>query len=178
MRWILLVSLVSSLAWSEGWDSHDDPVLFMPAGERVEEILVENNNLKKQLSGISKELENVRLQLGQDSEIQKQLKELISAGFLPEIITIEEFITVVFEIKKADTIRDMVVSIAKIPDVIKQEVYLKECSRIMDISEQVLFNTLAQILQKDKKEATKKAKKTLLVKCLFRCVLRSWFKLN
>ncbi len=36
--------------------------------------------------------------------VKKQLKELISAGFLPEIITIEEFITGVSEIKKADTI--------------------------------------------------------------------------
>lgn len=58
-------------------------------------------------------------------------------------------------IKKANTIRDMVESIAKIPDVIKQEVYLKECSRIMDISEEVLFNTLAQILKKDRKDAGK-----------------------
>ncbi len=59
-------------------------------------------------------------------------------------------------IKKAETIRDMVESIAKIPDVIKREVYIKECSRIMDISEEVLFNTLAQILQKEKREASKK----------------------
>ncbi|WP_026452554.1 DNA primase [Aequorivita capsosiphonis] len=59
-------------------------------------------------------------------------------------------------IKKTETIHDMVNSIAKIPDVIKREVYVKECSRIMDISEQVLFNTLAQIFQKDKKEASKK----------------------
>jgi len=59
-------------------------------------------------------------------------------------------------VKKADTIRDMVVSIAKIPDVIKQEVYIKECSRIMDISEEVLFNTLAQLLQKERREASKK----------------------
>lgn len=59
-------------------------------------------------------------------------------------------------IKKADTIRDMVVSIAKIPDVIKQEVYIKECSRIMDISEEVLFNTLAQLLQKERRDASKK----------------------
>lgn len=63
-------------------------------------------------------------------------------------------------IKKANTIRDMVESIAKIPDVIKQEVYLKECSRIMDISEEVLFNTLAQILRKDRKDASKKAQPT------------------
>lgn len=50
---------------------------FKSSVDNVEEILVENNNLKKQLTGISKELENVRMQLGQDSEIQQQLKELI-----------------------------------------------------------------------------------------------------
>ena len=61
-------------------------------------------------------------------------------------------------IKKAETIHDMVVSISKIPDNIKREVYLRECSRIMDISEQVLFNTLSQTLNKDLKEAAKKQK--------------------
>ena len=59
-------------------------------------------------------------------------------------------------VKKAETIRDMVVSISKIPDVIKREVYIQECSRIMDISEEVLFNTLAQIIQKDKREISKR----------------------
>jgi DNA primase len=63
-------------------------------------------------------------------------------------------------IKKADTIRDMVVSISKIPDTIKREVYIKECARIMDISEQVLFNTLAQLLQKDAKDQSKKTAPT------------------
>lgn len=63
-------------------------------------------------------------------------------------------------IKKAETIHDMVASIAKIPDVIKREVYLKECSRIMDISEQVLFNSIAQLLRKDRKEASKKENQT------------------
>jgi DNA primase len=61
-------------------------------------------------------------------------------------------------IKKADLIRDMVVSISKIPDRIKREIYIQECSRIMDISEQVLQNTLAQIVQKDIIEASKKQK--------------------
>ena len=58
-------------------------------------------------------------------------------------------------IKKADLIRDMVVSISKIPDRIQREIYVQECSRIMDISEQVLVSTLAQLLQKDKNEASK-----------------------
>lgn len=61
-------------------------------------------------------------------------------------------------IKKADLIREMVTSISKIPDRIKKEVYIKECSRIMDISEEVLFNTLAQIVKKDIQELEKKGK--------------------
>ncbi len=61
-------------------------------------------------------------------------------------------------IKKADLIRDMVNSISKIPDRIKREIYIQECSRIMDISEQVLVNTLAQLVQKDITDAGKKQK--------------------
>jgi DNA primase len=61
-------------------------------------------------------------------------------------------------IKKAELIRDMVTSISKIPDRIKREVYVQECARIMDISEEVLFNTLAQLAQKDISDAGKKFK--------------------
>ncbi len=61
-------------------------------------------------------------------------------------------------IKKAETIRDMVNSIAKIPDRIKREVYVQECARIMDISEEVLFNTLAQMGKKELRDANKKLK--------------------
>jgi len=61
-------------------------------------------------------------------------------------------------IKKADLIRDMVTSISKIPDRIQREVYIQECARIMEISEQVLVSTLAQLIQKDIAEANKKQK--------------------
>jgi len=61
-------------------------------------------------------------------------------------------------IKKADLIRDMVTSISKIPDRIQREVYIQECARIMEISEQVLVSTLAQLVQKDLAEANKKQK--------------------
>ncbi len=61
-------------------------------------------------------------------------------------------------IKKADLIRDMVSSISKIPDRIQREVYIQECARIMDISEQVLMSTLAQLIQKDLADANKKQK--------------------
>jgi DNA primase len=58
-------------------------------------------------------------------------------------------------IKKADVIRDMVGSIAKIPDRIQREIYVQETSRMMDISEEVLFNTLAQMIQKEIVEGNK-----------------------
>jgi len=61
-------------------------------------------------------------------------------------------------IKKADLIREMVQSISKIPDRIQREIYTQECSRIMDISEQVLVSTLAQLVQKDIAEVGKKQK--------------------
>lgn len=61
-------------------------------------------------------------------------------------------------VKKAGLIRDMVTSISKIPDRIQREIYIRECARIMDISEQVLVSTLAQLVQKDIDEAGKKLK--------------------
>lgn len=60
-------------------------------------------------------------------------------------------------IKRADTIRDIVRSISRIPDRIKREVYIQECAQIMNISEEVLFNTLAQIGKKELADASKKA---------------------
>ncbi len=64
-------------------------------------------------------------------------------------------------VKKAGLIRDIVVSISKIPDRIQREVYIQECSRIMDISENVLFSELAQI---DKKEQRDSANRTVYQK--------------
>lgn len=63
-------------------------------------------------------------------------------------------------VKKASLIRDMVSSISKIPDNIQQEVYVQETSRIMDISEEVIFRTLAQLTGggKEKKGAPKKTR--------------------
>lgn len=62
-------------------------------------------------------------------------------------------------IKKAEIIRDIVESISKIPDSIQREIYVRECAQIMDISEEVLFSTLAQIAKKELQEANKKFKK-------------------
>ena len=47
--------------------------------------------------------------------------------------------------EKAKVINDLIMSISKIPDRIKQEIYIRHCSEIMNISEQTLFNVLSQI---------------------------------
>lgn len=51
-------------------------------------------------------------------------------------------------IKRAETVREVVHSISKIPDRIKKEVYIQECATMMQISEEVLYSTLAQIQKK------------------------------
>jgi len=66
-------------------------------------------------------------------------------------------------VKKAGLIRDMVNSIALIPDNIQREVYLQECSRIMDINEDVLYATLAQIENKDSKSSNQPKKRQMEV---------------
>ena len=59
-------------------------------------------------------------------------------------------------IKKAETVREIIESISKIPDVIKQEIYIRNCADIMDISEEALFSTLAQLNQKNKQKGSKR----------------------
>ena len=49
--------------------------------------------------------------------------------------------------EKAKVINDIISSIAKIPDKIKQEIYIKQCSEMLEITENTLFNALAQLTQ-------------------------------
>jgi DNA primase len=49
----------------------------------------------------------------------------------------------------------MVTSISKVTDNIQKEIYVRECSRIMDISEEVLFSTLAQLDKKAQSDSNK-----------------------
>ncbi|TZF85910.1 DNA primase (plasmid) [Pedobacter sp. BS3] len=56
-------------------------------------------------------------------------------------------------IKKAEIIRDVVESIAKIPDSIKASVFLRECSSLMQIDERVLISELNKMrISKQRKE--------------------------
>ena len=62
-------------------------------------------------------------------------------------------------LKRVETIRDMIGSISKIPDAIKREVYIRECASIMNISEEVLFTSLAQIGKQQIQQADRDFKK-------------------
>lgn len=61
-------------------------------------------------------------------------------------------------IRKTETIHDMITSISKISDPIKRELYVRECARIMDITEDVLFNVLAQTLNKGKRDSARQSR--------------------
>lgn len=59
-------------------------------------------------------------------------------------------------IKKAEIIRDIVDSIAKIPDSIKASVFIKECSTLLEIEERVLLGELHKIKLANLKKTHKK----------------------
>ena len=56
-------------------------------------------------------------------------------------------------IKKADLIRDIVESISKIPDAIKASLFIKECSKLMDMDERLLLSELNKFSLKKVKKA-------------------------
>ncbi len=51
-------------------------------------------------------------------------------------------------IKRAELIKDIVESIAVIPDAINRSVYVKECSKLMDIGEQILQIEINKLIRK------------------------------
>jgi DNA primase len=58
-------------------------------------------------------------------------------------------------IKKAELIRNIIESISKIPNAIKQEIYIKEVSSLLGISEAVLFKELAVVQQNKRRKIEK-----------------------
>ncbi len=57
-------------------------------------------------------------------------------------------------IKKSELIRDIIESIAKIPDTIHRSVYVKECSQLFDMSEQILITEVNKMRRKKAKDET------------------------
>ncbi|WP_460544943.1 DNA primase, partial [Echinicola sediminis] len=61
-------------------------------------------------------------------------------------------------IKRADTVRQVVQSVAKIPDPITRAVYVKESARLLQMEEEIVLSELNKILLKGQKEAYFKGK--------------------
>jgi DNA primase len=55
-------------------------------------------------------------------------------------------------IKKSEVIKDIVDSISKIPDALKRSVYVKECSELMEMSEQLLHTEINKRIQTSAKK--------------------------
>lgn len=113
--------------------------------------------IKASFRGIDLILEegmNVRVLLFPDNDDPDSYSKKVSSEALKDFIrsNTKDFIRFKTEllsqdvagdpIKKAGLIRDIVESIALIPDAITRSVFVKDCSRILDIEEQTLLNEL------------------------------------
>ena len=94
-----------------------------------------------------------------DSFAKKNTTETIQQYFLEQSRDFIQFKTALLSaesandpVKRADTIRDIVGSISKIPDRIKREVYIQQCAVQLEISEGTLFTALAQITKKQERD--------------------------
>jgi DNA primase len=62
-------------------------------------------------------------------------------------------------LKRSKVAKEMVESIALIPDALERDAYIKECARIMQYDERVLFSELAQLRKKKAQEEERQAKR-------------------
>lgn len=127
--------------------------------------------IKASFRGIDLILEeglNVRVLLFPDGEDPDSFARKHPAHELEDFIREEETDFIRFKAKllmadskddpiaKANVIRDIVQSIALIPDDISRDVYLRECASIMDMEDKVLYAELAQLRTKHLNEKSKR----------------------
>ncbi len=63
-------------------------------------------------------------------------------------------------IKRANMITEIVRSVAVIPDGIKRSVYLKECSRLLAVEEEVLYNEVNKIRERRREQSWKRERQS------------------
>ncbi len=83
--------------------------------------------------------------------LEKSKKDFVS--FKTDVLTKD---TQNDPIKKAGIIRDVVQSIAQIPDAISRDIYVKQCAIIMEMDEHVLASELQMMLSKAAREEDRK----------------------
>ncbi len=62
-------------------------------------------------------------------------------------------------VRQASMIKDIVTSIAKIPDPLKRSLYIKECSHLLKVEEEILMNETNQVVTKSVYQAEDQRKK-------------------
>ena len=127
--------------------------------------------IKASLRGIDLVLEegvNVKVLLLPNGEDPDSFSRSMSASQLAEYIKANETDFIRFKtqlllgdtendpVSRARLISDIVHSIAVIPDAIIRSVYIKECSKLLDVQENVLYTEIRKILQKENEEQQRK----------------------
>ena len=160
---------VKNVVASSGTALTEDQIKLISRFTKNITVLFDGDNagIKAAMRGIDMILEGglnvkaITFPEGEDPDsYSKQLSPSALQAFLTEQAT--DFIkfktslyhrdTAADPLKRAETIREIVNSIAKIPDSIKRTVYLKECSSLLDISELVIVAELNKILLKTNKD--------------------------
>lgn len=128
--------------------------------------------IKASFRGIDLILEegmNVKVLLFPDGEDPDSYSKKVSSAELEEFINKNSLDFIRFKtgllyeetrhdpIKKAGLIHNIVETISLIPDAISRSVYVKECSRIMDMGEQILLTELNKLRRKKLGAAAEKA---------------------
>ena len=123
----------------------------------------DNAGIKASFRGIDLILEeglNVKVLLFPDGEDPDSFSKKVSAEELKKFIATNSKDFISFKtnlllgdtqndpIKKAGLIKEIMETIALIPEAIYRSVYIKECSRILDVQEEILFNELNKIRSK------------------------------
>ncbi|MDX9882274.1 MAG: DNA primase [Prolixibacteraceae bacterium] len=127
--------------------------------------------IKASLRGIDIVLEegiNVKVLLLPNGEDPDSFARSMGASQLTEYIKAHETDFIRFKtqlllgdtendpVSRARLIGDIVRSIAVIPDAITRSVYIKECSKLLDVQENVLYTEIRKILQKENEEQQRK----------------------
>jgi DNA primase len=118
--------------------------------------------IKASLRGIDLVLEesmNVRIVMLPAGEDPDSLSKKLSVSDFKKFLAVNETDFIRFKaelllkdaggdpVRRADAIRDIVRSIAVIPELITRTVFIKECSTIMGLSEAVLYNEVDKLLR-------------------------------
>ncbi len=127
--------------------------------------------IKASLRGIDMVLEegiNVKVLPLPRGEDPDSFARSMSAGELTEYIKANETDFIKFKtqllmgsvendpVSKARLINEIVHSISVIPDTITRTIYIKECSRLMDVQEAVLYSEIRKIQNKNSEDHTRK----------------------